>query len=143
MALPILIVTFSEPPDKILLSVKETPTHLQISCSISGCVPAPVVSLSISGSVIPKSNTSVYTSINTSTVTGSVILSSVRDSAAIQCHVHVLNTNYTNTIQEYYTRYTQQAVAVPYTSKGLKGNANDWAIMSVIICILVVSINDY
>ena len=77
-------------------------------------MPPPVVTLStVSGYVIPE--TSVYTSTNTTTVTGSVILS---DSAAIQCMVAVLGTNYTATIQEYYTRYG--AMARPYTSDSIK-----------------------
>ena len=121
----------------MLLSVLENRNELQISCSISGCVPAPVVSLSISGSVIPKSNTSVYTSINTSTVTGSVILSSVRDSAAIQCHVQVLHTNYTHTIQEYYNKYTRDAVAVPFTSHGYRWSDSYQQIITVISFLLL------
>ena len=58
---------------------------------------------------------SVYTSTNTTTVTGSVILS---DSAAIQCMVAVLGTNYTNTVQETYNKYPyyKKTVAKPYTS---------------------------
>ena len=133
-----MIFCFSEKPEKILLSVKETPKHLHLSCTVYGCVPAPEVSLFITGSVIPKSNTSVYTSINTSTVTGSVILSSVRDNAAIQCQVAVLNTNYTDTIQEYYTRYTQHAMAVPYTSHGSKCDSSYQQVIAVIIFLLLV-----
>ena len=76
-------------------------------------MPPPVITLSTSGYVIPE--TSVYTSTNTTTVTGSVILS---DSAAIQCMVAVLGTNYTATIQERYNKYPhyRKTVAKPYTS---------------------------
>ena len=76
-------------------------------------MPPPVITLSVSGYVIPE--TSVYTSSNTTTVTGSVILS---DSAAIQCMVAVLGTNYTATVQERYNKYKyyRDTVAKPYTS---------------------------
>ena len=48
-------------------------------------------------------------------MTGSVILS---DSAAIQCMVAVLGTNYTATVQERYNKYPyfRNTVAKPYTS---------------------------
>ena len=111
--------------DKISLDVVESQDKLLITCSVSGCVPPPVVTLStVSGYVIPE--TSVYTSTNTTTVTGSVILS---DSAAIQCMVAVLGTNYTATIQEYYTRY--EAVARPYTSDGIKLLSNALTVLIV------------
>merc|ERR1711892_1012666 len=95
------------------LELLATKDHLLLSCSVSGCIPRPVLSLSISGGVIPA--TSVYTSANTSTATASVILP---DSAAIQCMVAVSGTNYTATVQEYYTRYNHhaEAEARPYTS---------------------------
>merc|ERR1711892_827498 len=95
------------------LELLATKDHLLLSCSVSGCIPRPVLSLSISGGVIPA--TSVYTSANTSTATASVILP---DSAAIQCMVAVSGTNYTATVQEYYTRYNQNVMARPYTSQG-------------------------
>ena len=84
----------------------------------------------VSGYVIPE--TSVYTSSNTTTVTGSVILS---DSAAIQCMVAVLGTNYTATIQEYYTRYG--AVARPYTSDSIRWSLFNREVILVIILLLV------
>merc|ERR1711892_791826 len=95
------------------LELLATKDHLLLSCTVLGCVPTPIVTLSISGSVIPA--TSVYTSANTSTATASVILP---DSAAIQCMVAVSGTNYTATVQENYTRYNQflETVARPYTS---------------------------
>ena len=97
---------------------------------VSWCVPPPVVTLStVSGYVIPE--TSVYTSTNTTTVTGSVILS---DSAAIQCMVAVLGTNYTATIQEYYTRYG--AVARPYTSDSIRWYISKKEVLIVIILVL-------
>ena len=104
---------FSGAPDKIELDVVESQTKLSITCSVSGCVPPPVITLSTSGYVIPE--TSVYTSSNTTTVTGSVILS---DSAAIQCMVAVLGTNYTATVQERYNKSPdyRKTVAKPYTS---------------------------
>ena len=108
----------------------ESQTKLSITCSVSGCVPPPVITLSTSGYVIPE--TSVYTSSNTTTVTGSVILS---DSAAIQCMVAVLGTNYTATIQEYYTRYG--AVAKPYTSDSIRGSIWDKEALILIILVLV------
>ena len=109
-----MIYLFSGKPDKIELDVQESEDQLKISCSVSGCVPPPVITLStVSGYVIP--HTSVYTSSNTSTVTGSVILP---DSAAIQCMVAVLGTNYTATVQERYNKYKyyRNTVAKPYTS---------------------------
>ena len=104
-------------------------SRLSIACSISGCVPPPVVTLSsVSGHVIPE--TSVYTSTNTTTVTGSVILS---DSAAIQCMVAVLGTNYTATVQERYNKYPyyRNTVAKPYTS------ASYVRIQSIILLVLI------
>ena len=108
----------------------EIQSKLSITCSVSGCVPPPVVTLStVSGYVIPE--TSVYTSTNTTTVTGSVILS---DSAAIQCMVAVLGTNYTATIQEYYTRYG--SVARPYSSDSIRWYRCDKEVLIVTILVL-------
>ena len=110
--------------------MSESLLELSITCSVSGCVPPPVLTLStVSGYVIP--DTSVYTSTNTTTVTGSVILS---DSAAIQCMVAVLGTNYTATVQEYYTRY--KAVARPYTSDSIRWSLCDKEVLIVIILVL-------
>ena len=63
-------LSFSGEPDKIELELVENPSKLLISCSVSGSLPPPVITLSTSGYVIPQ--TSVFTSTNTTTVTGSV-----------------------------------------------------------------------
>ena len=103
-------------------------------CSVSGCVPPPVLTLStVPGSVIPL--TSVYTSANTSTATASVILP---DSAAIQCMVAVSGTNYTQTVTQYYTRYNQylETVARPYTSQGASLHTSDYLATILVILLL-------
>ena len=119
---------FSGKPDEISLDVVESQNKLSITCSVFGCIPPPVITMStVSGYVIPE--TSVYTSSNTTTVTGSVILS---DSAAIQCMVAVIGTNYTATVMQYYTRY--KAMARPYTSHGHTVLGCLWTIIIAIIC---------
>ena len=74
-----------------------------------GCVPVPVVTIYTDSSDIDSSI--VYSSNNT-IVTGSI---NTTDSITIHCTVLILNTNYTHTVQYYYTRYTQ-VIAKPYTS---------------------------
>merc|ERR1712154_77391 len=106
-----------KPADSIHLEVLERPVSeaVSVSCSVSGCLPQPVLTLyTVPGSIVTHS--SVYTSTNTSTVTASI---SLPDSAAIYCKVAVLGTNYSDTAHQYYTRYSK-AVARPYTGQGAR-----------------------
>ena len=134
---PLYDLIFAGPPASIQLDVLSVPGcgAVSVLCSVSGCVPPPVLTLStVPGSVIPL--TSVYTSANTSTATASVILP---DSAAIQCMVAVSGTNYTQTVTQYYTRYTQHqdTVARPYTSDSLSGNTSDYLATILVILLLI------
>lgn len=121
-----------KPADSIHLEVLERPVSeaVSVSCSVSGCVPEPVLTLyTVPGSII--ADTSVYTSTSTSTATASI---SLPDSADIYCMVAVSGTNYTDTVHQYYTRYTK-AVARPYT--GNTASTRYCHILPVIILILL------
>merc|ERR1711970_592710 len=79
-----------KPADSITMEVLERAVsgEVAVSCSVSGCLPDPVITLyTVPGSIIP--HTSVYTSTSTSTVTASI---SLADNAAIYCMVAVLGT---------------------------------------------------
>lgn len=110
-------INIYNPADSITMEVLERAVsgEVAVSCSVSGCLPQPVLTLyTVPGSIVTHS--SVYTSTNTSTVTASI---SLPDSAAIYCKVAVLGTNYSDTAHQYYTRYSQ-AVARPYTGQGAR-----------------------
>ena len=108
---------------------------LSLSCSISGCLPSPDVSLSVAGSMIP--HTSVYTS-HTTTVTGSLALSSVLPSTVLLCTVHVPHTNYTSTVLQYYNSTARtQPVARPYSSAASASRWRTWSIQNIVVISLV------
>jgi len=128
-------ITVYRPPSSIVLDMftSQDKDKLSLSCSISGCLPPPDVSLSVAGSMIP--HTSVYTS-HTTTVTGSLALSSVLPSTVLLCTVHVPHTNYTSTVLQYYNSTARtQPVARPYSSA-----ASAWSLQSIAVICLVLGI---
>ena len=115
----------SEPCDSIQLEVLEGVSEaVSVSCSVSGCVPEPVLTLyTVPGSILAQTSSS--------TATASI---SLPDSAAIYCMVAVSGTNYTDTVHQYYTRYTK-AVVRPYT--GNSATTRYCHILPVIILIVL------